>query len=136
MEVISHITPIDNSVGVPTDSIPTVYLNIPVNKSINLRDIQGNTNTFKLALIDTSALIIAGLDTIPTEMRIDESGREIELYPHYVLPADDTVTIKFYVDVFLNNEFLARELKTVSFTTAGLRTNISETNILASYPFL
>ncbi len=135
MEVISHMDPVENSTEVSTDFIPKVYLNIPVNKYLDLKDINGNTNRFRLTLPDTAAIIISGQDTIPTEIRIAEDGKELFIYPDYVFHANDTVTVEFNVNVYLNNELISQEHKSTTFTTAGQINHIPDTNVLASYPF-
>ncbi len=139
MEVISFIDPADGSLEMPVDISPNVYLNIPLDKTVEIPGLNGQKVRYKALLKEvvlTSKRYGEYKEGVDYEIKYENDSSLIVVDPYYMLYAHDTLILSVSVDVFKNNSSTpdATETKTVTFVVGKGYNYIPKSNIAFSYP--
>ncbi len=135
MDVIASTEPINNAVDIPVDQPIKIYFNLPINKEVGIKTLNGESKkyTAKIKAIDGLSLKYGEFD-IDVEQVWSKDFTELLVRPAYFLPTETDHQLKIVVEVYENGNKIATEEKVISFKTGGELKRISEANIVASYP--
>jgi len=135
IDIISSLSPNNESEEVFVSEVPNAVLLLPLNEPIRENGETYNISPGTIALTNTS-----DNSSIAGEVQIDETGTFIEFIPAEMLPAN--ASLKFNVEVIFkkvidgNYTVINTQKKEVIFTTGVGFTVIPEENVAAAYPML
>lgn len=134
IEVIASTNPIDSSEEVNVDINPKIEFNLPINRSLKIKDITGVEKYYTAKLKDI--FWTTGSDSTKVDFKQIWENNEsvVNLRPKYLLSAYQTNKITIFVDVFENQNKLVTEKREINFTTGEELSNISESLISSTYP--
>jgi len=136
IDVFSHIDPYENSEGVVTDLKPNIYLNVPLNSTFEMPNLNNEVDRFRVVVPKDSIKIYHGNSdvSIKPSIKYENGSTVLEVIPGVVFPANDSVRIVATCEIFKNGQSIGTQsIETKFYTTDGYDV-IPESNVEFSYP--
>lgn len=128
--IINYLDPLQNAKGVPTDALPSVYFNYPINESFTGAD--GETYRAEVTTLTLNA--IGGGYALGFEEEWGDGNAFVKLTPYSLLPGNDSIRLTVTVDIKRGNTTERTETQSIVFHTAEAYDYIPLTNVKYSYP--
>ncbi len=134
IEVIAYLDPLDESEGAETFLQPAAYFNIPLNKKIEIPDINtGELIEYEARLVTQELVSDQGI-TIPGTVTYENDKTQMTFVPRFMMPGDAEMTWSVTVAIYRNGIKVDEEVKTTTFTTLPSLDFIPEVNVQGAYP--
>jgi len=128
MQVISQLNPGDGGISLPSDLMPNVQFNVPLNTIMDIGD------KFEVRLETVSLKSLKSGYAYPFDLKTSEDNTSLDLMMANVFFGYDSIEMKVEVKVLKNGSFVESESKTAVFTIGKPYENIPAANIESSYP--
>lgn len=128
IKVINVITPGDGAIEMPTDVVPQVMFNVPINTIMDI----GDKFEVKLDSVSIKSLK-TGLKYNYASSLLNDSTL-LEIIPTDVFNGKDSIEMIVKVKVLRNGSLTMYERERIVFTTMGTYSTIPAANIESSYP--
>ena len=132
--IISNVEPADDISGVPVNTKPVIYLNVPLNEKFN---VTMGTETKEFEAKDLSVTLTSS-EGYEIPVKIDkEDPYMLKIEPISMLPPKDSIVLNINIDVYIDDtkDEEKTETREITFKTDGSLDYIPESNIAAAYPY-
>jgi hypothetical protein len=133
IEVISSIVPFDDTQDMALETHPQIFLNVPIQDGIKIKDVAGNEKSYNIRMKELSLYSRSFEMNIPITNSFNRDMTIMTVVPSYLLPKGDTLDLSVIVDIFENGVLLQTEEKAVTFYTTNTLPTFAN-NVSLSYP--
>ncbi|MEM6769443.1 MAG: hypothetical protein AAF597_02565, partial [Bacteroidota bacterium] len=128
--IINYLDPLHKAQDVPTDVVPSVYFNYPINRSFTAAD--GETYRAEMTALELKSL--GGGYVLGFDEQWSSDRTKVELLPYSLMPGNDSIELTVTVEVRKGNNPVRTESQTIVFHTAEDYDYIPLSNVKYSYP--